>query len=266
MTCEEIEELAGAIALDALPEDERAAIEEHLATCRRGHPRIGELRAVAVLLLEAAPEVEPPAGLRRRILDAARTEGMGDGSDAPLPLRATQRPTDAGFIERQGQSWWARGGWVAAAAAVVAVIALAVWNITLQRDVDRTRDQLADARGRLSVQQRALLVLAGEGAMTPFTAAVAGAGGSVLQPSSGDAAIVVVRLQPVEDHVYQVWALKDGRPTSLGIFQTDESGSRIVALDHNLQDVDALAITLEPAPNGSVLPTSEPLLIAPLRG
>ena len=88
MTCDDIDELAGAIALDAIPEEEWPAIEEHLATCRRGHPQIRDLRSVATLLLEAAPPVEPPAALRGRILAAARAEA-GD-SGAPIALHPSR--------------------------------------------------------------------------------------------------------------------------------------------------------------------------------
>ena len=42
MNCEEIEELAGAYALGALPEAERAAVSAHLATCDT-HPEMREL-------------------------------------------------------------------------------------------------------------------------------------------------------------------------------------------------------------------------------
>ncbi|MGH2599223.1 MAG: anti-sigma factor, partial [Dehalococcoidia bacterium] len=68
MTCADVHELSGAIALGAIPPDEWPAIREHLATCTRGHPEIDQLRVTATLLLEAAPPDDPPAGLRDRIL------------------------------------------------------------------------------------------------------------------------------------------------------------------------------------------------------
>ena len=74
MNCEEVRQNAAAYALGALTEDERAAFERHVAECAEQHdmPSYGE---VISRLSEAAPEVDPPAGLRSRILAAAESGG-----------------------------------------------------------------------------------------------------------------------------------------------------------------------------------------------
>ncbi len=114
MTCEEIEELAGAIALGAVPEDEWPAIREHLATCTRGHPEVEQLLPVAELLLVAVPVMEPPARLRDRILAAARADlGVSAGPLPPaLPVpEADRAPAPPSVVMRTDRSWWQRGGW-----------------------------------------------------------------------------------------------------------------------------------------------------------
>lgn len=73
LTCEEVSELAGAYALGLLDSDERAAIEDHLAT--HWHEEYASARAAVLALASAGPEVEPPPGLRARVLDAARLHG-----------------------------------------------------------------------------------------------------------------------------------------------------------------------------------------------
>jgi anti-sigma-K factor RskA len=87
----------------------------------------------------------------------------------------------------------------------------------------------------------------------------------VLTPAQGNAAVVVQGLPRSGNQVYQIWALKDGRPTSLGVFNVDSDAPQVVPLGQDLQNVDAVAITLEPGPNGSPGPTTTPILAAPLR-
>lgn len=266
MTCEEIDELAGAIALDAIPVEEWPAINQHLATCRRGHPQIRELRDVALLLLEAAPPLEPPASLRGRILAAARADAEGDGAPGtPQPLPISSLPTPLPQPPAQ-RAWWAGAGWAAAAAAVVVAAALGVWAISLRDDLDRTEERLTSAQQQLDTQQNALAALTGDGEQYRFSGDLPGAGGSVLRTQDGNVTLVVHGLPPIDDRIYQVWALKGGQPVSLGVFAPDESGRTVVPIDDDLQDADAVAITLEPGPRGSPGPTSDPLLVAPLPG
>jgi anti-sigma-K factor RskA len=264
MTCEEIEELAGAIALGAVPEDEWPAIREHLATCTRGHAEIEQLLPVAELLLMAAPAVVPPASLRERILAAARADL--DASPEPAPLMpaapaADREAAPPGVVARRERSWWQRAGWGwgAAAALLLLTIGLTAWNFTLRRDLDRTEDKATTA-------ERALALVVGGGAVVRVNSTLAGAGGVLVQPRDGSPTLLLQGLPQPDQQTYQVWVLRGGQPTSLGVFQPDESGRRVVTLPVDLSTVDAVAITLEPAPNGSPLPTSMPVLVAAVRG
>ena len=56
MTHVEIEELLGAYALDAVDEDERREVEEHLATCPRCRGEVAAHREVAAMLGNATGE------------------------------------------------------------------------------------------------------------------------------------------------------------------------------------------------------------------
>jgi hypothetical protein len=275
MTCAEVDELAGAIALDAIPEEEWPAIREHLATCTRGHPEVQDLRRVATLLLEAAPPIEPPAGLRDRILAAARAEPavpapLGPAGTGPMPFPAA--PAEVGeerdsptIIRRTERAWWARPSWAAAAAVLIAA-ALALWNVSLQGELNDTEDRLASAERQVALQELALAAVAGRGQQVPLTSSLPGATGTVLRPDSGTATLVIEGLPQAQDRIYQVWAIQGDQPVSLGVFAPDDAGVKVFALDHDLHNVDAVAITLEPAPNGSARPTASPILIAPLRG
>lgn len=272
MTCEEIDELAGAIALDAIPDEEWPAIRAHLATCVRGHADLRELRAVAALLLEAAPAVEPPAGLRERILATARAE---ISAGPPVPSALSTPPPDprpigstgaARVVERGERSWWQRAAWPVAAAAVLVAAGMGTWNVSIRRDLSARDRRVAALERRIGADERALAVLAGGGRQYRFAATVAGAGGSVLRPETGAATIVVEGLPPRAGSAYQVWAIQGDRPVSIGIFEPDANGRKVVTLEGDLDNADSVAITLEPGPAGSRQPTTAPLLLAPIRG
>ena len=71
LTCDEVRELAGAFVLGALEPADDAAVRAHLATCPEAHEEIAELGGVLPVLGESVPLVEPPDGLRARIMAAA---------------------------------------------------------------------------------------------------------------------------------------------------------------------------------------------------
>src|SRR2546428_68650 len=89
MNCDEVEDILGAYALDALPGELSADVTAHLATCSK-HPEAAELRAVAGALAFAAPEAQPSAALKTRLLDALREES--EPADA-APRRIGTAPT-----------------------------------------------------------------------------------------------------------------------------------------------------------------------------
>src|SRR5688500_12449230 len=66
----DVHALAGAYALDALPSDERAFFERHLAMCEACRNEVAELTETAARLGSAAA-VAPPPALRDRVLAAA---------------------------------------------------------------------------------------------------------------------------------------------------------------------------------------------------
>jgi anti-sigma factor RsiW len=74
-TNQDLHEQVAAYALDALDDDERRAYEAHLAGCEQCRAELAGLTDTAGALGLAADAVDPPQGLRGRILDAARDEG-----------------------------------------------------------------------------------------------------------------------------------------------------------------------------------------------
>jgi anti-sigma factor RsiW len=74
-TNQDLHEQVAAYALDALDDHERDAFEAHLDGCERCRTELAGLTETAGSLALAADAVPAPAGLRDRILAAAREEG-----------------------------------------------------------------------------------------------------------------------------------------------------------------------------------------------
>ena len=68
LSCEELRGLAPELALGTLPGPERADALDHLERCADCQRVVEELADAADALLLLAPEVEPPAGFRGRVL------------------------------------------------------------------------------------------------------------------------------------------------------------------------------------------------------
>src|SRR2546426_3004029 len=92
MNCDEVEDILGAYALDALPGELSAEVTAHLATCSK-HAEAAELRNVAGALAFAAPEAQPSAALKTRLMDAVR-------ADSAPP---TEAPKRVGILNRLKQ-------------------------------------------------------------------------------------------------------------------------------------------------------------------
>lgn len=94
MTHDEVADLLGAYALDAVSRDEGEAVEAHLETCRECSEELGQLLSVHDHLAMLAVEREPPPELRGRLLalveeDLAREAGIR----APIRPVAVADPT-----------------------------------------------------------------------------------------------------------------------------------------------------------------------------
>ncbi len=120
----DVHELTAGYALDALDPAERATYEEHLSSCERCREELQGFWQVSGALAHAAGGPMPPASLRARILEQARSERSN-----VVPLR---RPH---FAVPALSS--------VAAVAAVAAIGLGLWATSLSRDLDRAESELA---------------------------------------------------------------------------------------------------------------------------
>jgi anti-sigma-K factor RskA len=218
----DVHELTAGYALDALDPAERATFEEHLSSCERCREELQGFWQVSGALAHAAGGPMPPASLRTRILEQARSE-----SSNVVPL-STRR-----FLVPALSS-------VAAVAAVVA-IGLGIWATSLSQDLDGAERELAvlenpNARTYKSQNGKADLVV------TP----------------SGDAALVVRTLAPAPaGKDYEIWVFEEGVPRRAGLFE--QPG--VALLTRRVEPGQMVAVTLEDD-GGVETPTGAPLVTA----
>ncbi len=178
---DEPHDLTAAYALDALDEADAEAYEAHLRRCAACRAELASLRAAAAALAHDAPPAEPPAELRLRILDEARSERP---NVRPLVRRRFLVPAAA-----------------AAVAAACAVAALAVWAASLQHDLSR-RDRLLAVLGDPAAQRVSLH----------------GAPGTLVVSRDGRAALVASLKPAPAGKTYELWVIHGGAPRRAGLY------------------------------------------------
>ncbi len=242
--------LSGAYALDALPDDEAAFFEEHLASCAVCREEVAGLRAAAARLGATAAE-HAPEGLRQRVLaeiDLTRQ------SPALKPPQGSERvaPRLYGLTGRR-RFRRAGGSWTGLAAAVLAIVAVGLGAVVahLSSRVDELEARSSEVYRVLSASDARTVALAGPEALTARM---------VVSQQEGRAVLVAENLPPLdEDQVYELWLIEADVPRPAGLFQPDEERPVVEVVTADLSRVQGIGITIEPA-GGSPRPTSDPLL------
>lgn len=251
--------LCAGYAIGALEEPERRVLEQHLAEgCPECEAELRHLADGVTVLAASAPPFSPPPGLKARVLERIATEGVDrklravPGSRV-LPIRPRRTPAMA----------W---GW-AAAAAVLAVTSVALWRVTdrlngeliaARQSLDTQRQELVEKDRQIAEQQRWSELMAGAGArfvdlqLTPDGNAVLKAR-AIYDPQSRRAMILFTNFTPPVGSDYELWALRDGQPASLGVIHADADGRALMKLPDtgDPAHLGAFAVSLEKAGGSS---------------
>jgi len=267
LTCDEIRDLAGSFVLGALDADEAAAVREHLATCPEAHEEIAELGGVVPVLAASAPIVEPPAGLKARVLAAAQAD-LDERTRASTPpsvdpaeaVGAAERAATSaaaepiafpGPDERERRRRRPVAAWVLGIAAVVAIAVLGASTLVL-------RSQLDQAQAYQRSVQTVIDVSAKPGSLTAVLTADGGTGtGLAAIDSTGTVTMAMQDLAPTAGgQVYEAWVIGgDGVPVPIGSFQVGNAGTGSMSAGGVTAASGAvLALTLEAGP-GATTPT-----------
>jgi anti-sigma-K factor RskA len=221
--------LSGAYAVDALSAEEAQQFATHLEQCQACRDEVRELQDAAARM-GAAEAATPPPALRARVLAAADKMPQ-------LPPKTT--PITAARSKR----WTARTVGVAAAVILVVTGAFAVSRLQ-----DRNEPPVASE----SVSQVFK-------ASDAHTATVETANGGRLRVAtskeSGQMALATKGLPRLDNRTYQMWAIRDGRTTSVGLID-DPSAGKVMPIPPPGTKV---AITIEPT-GGSQQPTHHPIV------
>lgn len=229
MTTLDLHHLAGAYALDAVDDTERAAFEAHLPACTACDDTVREFRVTAALLGTAHAR-EPGPTFRAHLLDRlARTP--------QLPAEDARRPV--------GRSGWAV---TAATAGVVAALAVAIG--------------LAWWSGGAGP---APVITSGDVLGAPDASTTQAETGAALATATTSRTLGAITIttrhfpDPGADRRYQVWLLGGREPRSAGLLR----GGDAVLTASLPAGVSGVEVTTEPAA-GSPRPSTPPVLILSL--
>lgn len=230
MNCEQVEEILGAYALDALPDNERLEVAAHVAECEL-HPELTELQATAQSLYQAVEPRVPSAGLRASLLAAAVAERAPASEAEPAP-----RNEPLSFTRPAARPWRSLAPYAVAAVFAIAAVGMFAWNLSLQNNDGSTT-------------------------LAASFPSVGEAGGEVIYLEERDLVVVQVHgMDPLDDErTYQLWRIGNDGVESLGLLGNAPTGG--LTFTGNLSESDSIGISIEPA-SGSEQPTTDPLMIA----
>ncbi len=238
MTCGAVDELAGAHALGALEHDEGLAVAQHLASCDQPHIELRAAMGVGETLAMSLDPVPPSPALRDRLM--ATIERM------PQEHRPAAAPAPSSAIRAGWLDWLSpRVARPLAVAAVVASLAVGVWNVGLQAQL-----------GQRDASLRAVAAAIAEGQAAFRVEGSAGRGYVVDTPGAG-AALVVADLEGLPaDRLYELWLIDAaGTPVAVGTFSPSDGAVAVIAVERDLGGFTTFAVTVEServaAPSGS---------------
>ncbi|MEV5558277.1 anti-sigma factor [Nonomuraea wenchangensis] len=276
---DDLHALSGAYAVDALPYADRVLFEEHLRRCAGCGTEVRRLRETAARLAGAVA-VDPPAGLRTRLLATAHNRRPSPHLAPPPPgdapaARHPDRPALDGRRRKWGQGWGRGRGWpvrvLAGLAAVCAAVAVGLGAVA----VDARRDsgglvaenrRLADSNQRLADANRqvAVLLAASDARMLRRSVASGGTATLVVSRSAGRLLFTSSGLPALpESRGYELWLMGRDGPRPAGLLGRAEDGVTVPVVVEPLRGDERVALTVEPA-RGSPRPTTDPILLADL--
>lgn len=237
----DVHALAGAYALNALPAEEQAFFERHLAVCEACRAEVAELQETAAKLAAGA-SAQPPAALRAKVLAAADVTRQL----APEPGPPAERPTAATWQRLRERMLVP----VAACLALV-VVALSGVLLTQRSQAPPESSAVVSVLGAPDLETVELDL----GASVP---------GRFLYSPTLDRGVLVAHgvADPGGHETYELWLIHDGTPVPAGLFRP-EGGAAIAEVEAPVRGAELVAVTIEPA-GGSETPTGEVLASAPL--
>ncbi len=243
--------LAGAYAMDAVPEPDRSRFERHLAGCDSCRQEVRGLRE-ATAALAAATAVRPPAELRDAVLRTA-------GQTRQLPPAVAQAPVAWAPARDQRRPRWRPRLVAVALAGALAAVAVAAGVVTYGM-----QGRLDQAQGR---DHTVAAVLSAPDARM-MSAPVSTGGSATVVMSHRERALVFtaadLHVLPAGES-YELWLIGPVGTRPAGLVDASGHGRMVGPMVvSGLAAGDSVGMTVEPA-GGSPRPTSPPVLMISLR-
>jgi anti-sigma-K factor RskA len=282
MIDERHQELAALHSLGLLEENDRVQFESELARNPELRRLVAELHRAATALAHAAPDAEPPAELRARVLASATSVG-------PEATLATDESGNGVVIPFRPLIPWL----VAACVAFAAVLserhylraesensALREQKRIAELALDQTRSQLDDARRLLTQSGRQIAELSAnlkaEGDLAHFKIATlasmlgnspAALAVAVWDPTREEGVLTVSKLPALaSEKDYQLWVIdrQYTSPISGGVFVVDPATGQahvVFRADKPVHSIAKFAVSLE-RKGGSIKPEGPIVLLS----
>jgi hypothetical protein len=263
MSHSEFEELAAGYVLGALEPDDEHDFQRHLGDCATCEAKVRELEAVVGELAYATPPVDPPdtlwAGIRREIQPQAVSPGAVPDTPRPEATPGVAPPPPRAGTGRRRLRLLPG---LAAAAALLMVAVLSVWNLNLRDENAAIRDRVAalERATQLANDPNASLVTLDD------TAGPEGAQATVIASSTQDRGVLLIESLPplARNRVYELWGVPQGdfdqAQKALVFVPLRRQGVQALEFEVPIQPGTVFAITEEPGPDGSEKPTTTPVL------
>jgi anti-sigma-K factor RskA len=240
----DIHTLTGAYAVDALPDDERRAFEDHLAECEACAQEVAELQATASHL-GSASVAAPPPGMRDAVMGR-----IGDvRQEAPVVSNLTDHPRAS-----TARRWMSTLLAPAAAVMAIAIIGLSAVVVDLSSRLDRVE---------AGSTQMAEVIAAADAVTLDIETPGDESARLVMSPGRSEAVLLVDGMEAAPaDHSFAIWLIDaEGVPHPAGSFDVDQDGRATRVVNGGLDTTAAIGVTVEPDGEPLTEPTTDPLMV-----
>jgi hypothetical protein len=227
-----------AYMLGSLEPGETSALEGHLEGCERCRDELRWLQPAIDVLPESIPQLEPPPGLRARLMAEVRSDAAELEPAVKNGRRAARLPR---WVRFRGFMWRP-----VVALTAVALIAAVAGGYALRGG--------GDHGGMTTIEARTTTIPSQGGG--PVKAKL------LRQGDSGNLELTGLHQLP-HSRVYETWVQRGNRLRPSSLFSARRNGTGSAAIPHQLDGANAVLVTAEPR-GGSRQPTSTPVVTVEL--
>jgi anti-sigma-K factor RskA len=252
----EYEDQIALYSLGLLESAELREIEEHLTEgCEICAAMLSDSDTVFTNLPLCIEDAPLPEDLEKKILGRL---------EAREPVREKSSVFD--FWKSLSPMWLNLG----AAVSLAAIIFLLVTNISLRNELKLQQQNLTELEARLDKEKEMIAFIMNPGVNKVELGSKmpdVNASGRIYWDKEKDKGLFLVSSIPMpkKGMTYQLWAIEDGKPVSMGVFDVDPSGNSMMELKPMPEHDGPMqfAVTLEPA-GGMPQPTGDMYLYGTL--